>query len=289
MAKFIQYMTHASLYDGPFDADAGWTAAGMGNIIVTENGRLIIIDGGFPNDAEDFVKLLEAQTNTKTPKIDYWIISHPHLDHYGAIKGISEDSELKKRITVNKLVYWFPDDFCGGNGEANSLAKENHEMLKVCELLGAEYHQPKRNEILALDDIDLEFLYVPDDCSILNTAGGNSNFCSLIFTVKGKDKKAMVTGDAYERSMQITAWRYANKLKCDILQMPHHALCDSYCVDFYRYTDPQVVLMPISAAGYRAMHSKLYERHEGGIANLCVESKANIVYKAFEGTVELMI
>lgn len=76
---------------------------------------------------------------------------------------------------------------------------------------------------LFLDDTEIEFLYVPDDCSVLNTAGGNPNVCSLIFTVAGNDKKAMITGDAYGRTMQITAWRYAKKLKCDILQMaPSH-------------------------------------------------------------------
>jgi hypothetical protein len=37
------------------------------------------------------------------------------------------------------------------------------------------------------------------------------------------------------------------------------------------------------------MYSKLYEEHKGCIANLCVEAKANTVYKAFEGTVELLI
>jgi len=40
MAKFIQYMTKDSLYDGPFDSKSGWPAAGMGDVIVTENGKL---------------------------------------------------------------------------------------------------------------------------------------------------------------------------------------------------------------------------------------------------------
>ena len=29
------------------------------------------------------------------------------------------------------------------------------------------------------------------------------------YKLKGKNKKVMITGDAYDRSMQITAWRYA--------------------------------------------------------------------------------
>ena len=99
----------------------------------------------------------------------------------------------------------------------------------------------------------------------------------------------MVTGDAYGRSMQLTAWRYGNRLKCDILQMPHHALCDAYCVDFYNYIDPQIVFMPISAAAYRSMHSALYDQSEGAIANFRVEATAKEVYKAFEGTKEASI
>ena len=47
MEKLIQYRTNASLYDGAFDSVVGWSAAGMGYILVTENKRLIVIDGGF--------------------------------------------------------------------------------------------------------------------------------------------------------------------------------------------------------------------------------------------------
>ncbi len=289
MAKFIQYRTKASLYDGPFNHQSGWAAAGMGYITVTEKGNIIVVDGGFSEDAEDFVELLEAQSCGKVPEIDFWIITHPHLDHYGVIKEISENHSLKNRITVKKIIYWFPEGFLGKSGEYNALADINIEMAEICRNMSAESCRPVRDEMFTLDDTELEFLYVPDDCSILNTAGGNANLCSLIFTIKGKNKKVMVTGDAYGRSMQITAWRYADKLKCDILQMPHHALCDAYCVDFYRCVDPQTVFMPISVAGYRSMHSKPYEEREGCIANLCVEAKADEVYKAFNGTTEIFI
>ena len=289
MARFIQYKTKGSEYDGPFDNKSGWAAAGMGDVLVTENGRIVVIDGGFPDDAEDFVNLIESQTSQKTPEIDFWIITHPHIDHYGVIQEISQNGNLRNRIVIKQIIYWFPSEFCNKNGEANILAGADSEMTRICELMNASSVRPARDDKLTVDDIEVEFLYVPDDCSILNTAGGNSNYCSLIFTVKGKARKAMITGDAYRRSMEITAWRYADRLKCDILQMPHHALCDAYSVDFYRYVDPQIVFMPISVAGYRSMHSKLYDKSEGAIANLCVEAKAKEVYKAFNGTAEVLI
>ena len=282
MEKLIQYRTAASLYDGAFDSVVGWSAAGMGDVIVTENKRLIVVDGGFAVDANGLLDILNNNSAEDIPTVDLWIITHPHIDHYGAIREIA--SNFNDRIKVKQIIYWFPMEFCDKNGNSGVLAKANDEMRAICQAFGAEYHCPARDEKINLDGIELHFLYVPDDCSILNTAGGNANHCSLIFTVQGKNMKAMLTGDAYGRTMQITAWRYHKKLKCDILQMPHHGLCDSYNIDFYKEVDAKTVLIPISIAGDRAMHSDLYAGRDGREANLWVENNAEKVCKAFEGT-----
>ena len=287
MEKLIQYQTKESLYNGPFD-NRGWAAAGMGDVIVTENGKLIVVDGGCPNDAEDFLALLEKEAGGKKPEVELWIITHPHGDHYGCIHAISKNPELAARLSVKKFMYWFPEEFLNKEGNpSEQMINGNRDMAFVRETFGAEYVQPARDDKFSIDGMDFHFLYVPDDCSVLNTAGGNANHASLIFSVQGKNKKAMITGDAYGRSMQITAWRYHRSLKCDILQMPHHALCDSFCVDFYKYTAPEIMLLPISIAGYRAMHSDMYAYGTGGTANLVAEARANEVNKAFEGTVEI--
>ena len=59
MAKFIQYSTKESQYNGPFDSKVGWAAAGMGDLLVSGEGKLVVVDGGCNNDAESFVELLE--------------------------------------------------------------------------------------------------------------------------------------------------------------------------------------------------------------------------------------
>ena len=86
MEKLIQYATKASSYDGAFDSKVGWAAAGMGYLLRTEHGHLAVIDGGHPEDAEEFVRLLEANADGK-PVIDFWILTHPHGDHYGASRN----------------------------------------------------------------------------------------------------------------------------------------------------------------------------------------------------------
>lgn len=287
MEKLIQYRTHASLYDGAFDSIVGWSAAGMGYVIVTENRKLIVIDGGFGEDADDLLSLIKENSPSNELTVDLWIITHPHTDHYGALREIANNETYRSRIKVNKIIYWFPMEFCGKDGNPGMLAKANEHLETIGNSFNAEYHRPALDEKITIDGIELHFLYVPDDCTILNTGGGNANLCSMIFTVQGKSKKAMITGDAYGRTMQITAWRYKKKMQCDILQMPHHGLCDAFNADFYREVNAKNVLIPISIAGDRTMHSELYADREGRNCNLSVETNAEKVYKAFEGTVEI--
>ena len=117
MEKLIQYATKASAYDGAFDSKVGWAAAGMGYLLRTENGHLIAVDGGHPEDAEAFLELLEANSDGK-PVVDFWIITHPHGDHYGALLEICRRPELAARMSVKTLIYHFPEEFrdARGNG-----------------------------------------------------------------------------------------------------------------------------------------------------------------------------
>ena len=286
MEKLIQYCTKDSLYDGTYN-EGYWHAPGMGYLIVTENGKLVAIDGGQPNDAEDFVALLEKEAKGKKPEIDMWIITHAHGDHYGCLQNISRNEELANRITVKKFVYWFPEEF-GANGvTSGEILHGNRSMDEICKTMRGEAYRPKRDEKIVIDGMEFHFLYIPDDCSILNTKSWNVNYCSLIFTVQGKNKKAMITGDAFDRPLSIVAWRYDKALKCDIMQMPHHGFCDAHCEEFYRYVDAQTILVPISKGGWRDMRSERWYRSRGGTINLTAIARADKVYLAFEGNVEL--
>lgn len=281
MAKLIQYCTKASLYDGPFDSKVGWAAAGMGYIIVTDGGHLIVIDGGFAQDAENVLDLLTANTGESVPTVDLWIITHPHGDHYFALKEIAANPELRARVNIKTLVYHFPEEFRDRNG--NGCAGAIRDMETIAAQTGASVKLPSVDEHLDVDGMDIHVLYTPTDCSILN----NPNQLSLIFTIQGPSKKLMITGDAYHRNMQIAVWRYDKSLKCDILQLPHHGLCDTGNLDFYKRVDAKTVLIPISVAGDRTMRSDMYG--DSPKVNRFAEDNAETVYKAFEGTVEMEI
>lgn len=280
MEKLIQYMTKASLYDGRFDSEVGWAAAGMGYVIVTENGRLIVVDGGNAGDGEDFFALLAANSEGD-PVVETWIMTHPHSDHYGALLDICRKPELASRLTVKELVYHFPADFRDRRGGGIDYVYPHFE--KIHSVTGAEHHLPAVDEKQTVDGMTVHYLYTPTDVTILD----NPNQLSLIFTVQGGGKKILFTGDAYHRTMQIAVWRYGSGLKADILQLPHHGLCDTGNMDFYKKADAKTVLIPISVAGDRTMRSDMYG--DSPAVNRWAEDNADTVHKAFEGTVEILL
>lgn len=281
MEKLIQYSTMASSYDGPFDNVVGWAAAGMGYVVKSENGKIIVIDGGHKDDAHPICEMIKSLSDEEIPTVEAWIITHPHGDHFGALREICCNDELKGSIRINSIIYHFPEDFIDAKG--NGISGAIGHLDKILEVTGAEHIIPTVDERMEIDGIKLHFLFTPTDLTILD----NPNQLSLIFTVEGKNKKAMFTGDAYKRNMQIVSWRYPKSLKCDILQLPHHGLCDTGDKDFYKRVDAETVLIPISVAGDRTMRSDMYG--DKPLANRFAEENAKNVYKAFEGTVEIEI
>lgn len=284
MEKLIQFCTAASLYDGAFDSVVGWSAAGMGYILKTAKGRFIVIDGGHSEDASELVSILEQYSSNQKPCVALWIITHSHDDHYQALLEISKNNSLLSRLEIQKIAYYFPNEYLDRSGNYCNIApdKDLDAIVLAC---AANRLTPTRDEKWSIDGTDIHFLYVPDDCSVINRSS-NANACSLIFKLSFGGKTLMITGDATPRSLQITAWRYGDFLKCDAMQIPHHALCDTGNIDFYRSVNAKTLLLPISVAGDRSMNSIYFDKNE---KNRRAYEHANTVIKAYEGTKEIDI
>ena len=283
MAKLIQYCTHASRYNGPFGGSTGWPAAGMGYVIATDSGNLICIDGGHAEDAEDFLCLLKSLSPTRAPEIVLWILTHPHGDHVGALTAIAESPTLCSRIKIRALLYDFPAAYSKGVRMADGDAE------RICQATGAQALHPIPDQHMQIDEIALHVLYTPAIGAMPKTPTSNPNYLSLIFTLTGKQRKVTFTGDAYPPSMQAVADRYGNALRSNILQMPHHGLCDASCPAFYGLVNADTLLIPTSASGYRAMHDGSYADSPGAAHNVAAEQHASRVHRACDGTTTIEI
>ena len=75
-------------------------------IITTADGKVIVIDGGYDQDAENTINYLKNVTGRDVPHVDAWILSHPHMDHISAFLQIMET--MPEAVEVDQVWYNFP-------------------------------------------------------------------------------------------------------------------------------------------------------------------------------------
>lgn len=267
----VQLCTSHSEFDGEWK----WQAAGMSYIIRTEKNRFLVVDGG--EDQEDalrLVKKMQELSGEECPTVALWIITHPHLDHFGALVHLSDPQENPTRPKIEQLCYQLPDEpVLPRTGLRYEW--EDSQIRLLTERLGAPVLVPHTNDVLSFDDITVRFLFTPEDCLDLIK---DVNELSLIFQVKGKNKSVMFTGDAYERTTRPTAYRFWDELKSDYCQLAHHGL-NGGSAEFYARVDAPNILIPISVAGDRDVATWT----PGTCSRQFAERMAKTCHKAYEG------
>lgn len=271
-----QYSTIASRSTDPFE----WQADGMGYVIRTKNGRFIVIDGGSEIDAGSFINLIQHESFIERPNIAIWILTHPHKDHYGVLAAISDEQFLKRQIKIDSVAFNIPDKYTESNGYC--MDREIDKIRSIPSRLRSSYICPHSGEKICIDNVELQFLFTPED-KIFD----NSNDLSLIFKIKTGNKSVMITGDAYDRPLNMVTNRYdKDLLKCDFCQAAHHGL-NGGSIEFYNIVSPYIVFVPSSQPAYDAMLTGKYKFASSTYANrklllsakeVCLAAKGNFSY-----------
>ncbi len=252
----------------------------MGYVIVTRSRHLIVIDGGGCRaDALGMLDIME-RTVGERPRVDMWIITHPHIDHYAALMAIAAESELRSRVDVGSVCCCIPEHFTWmRRGELCNAQKDLDRVAALPSQLGCELIRPRVGDSFDIDGTVIEILHTYENAASV----ADPNELSMVFTVTGDLRRVMFTGDAYPAGLEVVYAanrEHPEALKCDILQAAHHGLNGGHTM-FYKLVDASVVLIPISRSGDRAMHLP-----EENVAhhNLYAERRASTVIKAFCGT-----
>ena len=203
----------------------------MSFVITTEDGKIILIDGGWPQDMPYLVEYLQGLTGQEKPTVHAWILTHPHNDH---IRGFIELMEGNPdALGVEKIYYNFPS--------AQFIAREDldtaaAEMYRILPLIAHKCCIVSGGDELQVGAAHFEFYYSPD-------SEFNHNVCnnaSLIFRVTLGGKTVLFTGDAGVEAGKKVLRMYGGtgKLKADYVQMAHHGQngCDR---DFYEEVAPK--------------------------------------------------
>ena len=206
----------------------------IGNSYVfrTKTGKVIVMDGGFPEEAFTLRGFIGALGN----EVEAWFLSHPHTDHMGALWEILKQGTQDLRI---KTIYHssITDKVIDAEPTEAEKTRDFYDKLSKCEAKVEDIQQA--GEVFDFDGMKLKILSVATQ---LTTNPYNNN--SMIMRVWDKRKSLVFLGDAgVECGDLALKGPYAEDLNCDYLQMAHHGQ-NGCSEEFYRSIKFRACLWP---------------------------------------------
>lgn len=192
----------------------------MGYIIITENGKIIVIDGGYRDEAENFLKLIKSISADK-PVISAWFLTHLHDDHIGLFEEVIKKHSLD--VVIENVYYNFPT-----RDELKTLWKgaviptydaffENYEKFKD------KIKLVQKNDVFEIDSVRFEVLFVPIN---RYSESKNINNTSIVIRMETGEQSVLFLADLAEPAGgDFIKEVNADKIKADIVQMAHHGQC----------------------------------------------------------------
>ncbi len=252
----------------------------MGYFIKTENGKIIVVDGGTIGDSKN----LQNYINNNGGKVDYWFLTHFHNDHAGAISDIINNSDIK----IDNIIY----SFCSKQlvEKYEPLRIEDYNIItealnnnKVLDNLIT----PNESQIFEIDNIKVKIISIYQN-DIFENLGNNT---SMIFKIYVNDKSIIFLGDAGVESSEKLIKYHLKDLKSDYVQMAHHGQ-NGATYELYKEISPDYCLWPTpdflwdndNGSGYNSGSWKTFETREW-MKNLNV--KENYIEK--DGDITLKI
>jgi len=178
--------------------------------IEAPNGKLIVIDGGYYEDAERVRNVILQHEGI----VDYWIITHPHPDHVGAFNAIYQDLNgiaiMQIYASDINYDYYYSRQFDYDHFETFEMFLE---LMEGTEELTYLYE----GDTLNIAGLRLEVLSAANQMTEYPCNDG-----SLVMKLTAKKESFLITGDTGIGMSNYLLEKYGDKLKSDFLQLSHH-------------------------------------------------------------------
>jgi competence protein ComEC len=197
-------------------------------LIFLPNNLKVLVDCG-PN--KTILSKLGERLSFFDKTIDYLIITHPDLDHYGGCSAVLKNYKIKN-IVMN-------------------VDKKNDEYYK-------EFSQAVDSEQANIKIIDQAqkwqagnyfFEFLSPDSSFGDLAGNDN---SIVFRLVGGKQTVLFTGDLETTAEKLVVEKYCgvelvncDKLKSDILKAGHHGSDTSSSDDFLSAVQPTTAIISV--------------------------------------------
>ena len=205
---------------------------GNSYVMRTAKGKVIVMDGGFPQEELTLRGFIGALGN----QVDAWFVSHPHDDHFGALVEILKNPQ---HIRIKTIYHSRPSEaVLKSEPESEKMAREFYDLLaKNKEIQEVNLQQP--GDTFFFDGMQVKILGVANEF-----LGNPYNNSSMILRVWDKKKSILFLGDAgVECGQKVLDGPFKADLDCEYIQMAHHGQngCDE---NFYRSINFRACLWP---------------------------------------------
>lgn len=231
---------------------------GMSMMFRLADGRFLVWDGGHDDGLADSVtamrqngaRILDIMKKEAPDPNDLrvagWFITHPHIDHGGAIQYFGSHF-LSDSVRIESIIAYLP------SYSQSAAYTDGMTYAKVVGYLtffekmrerGTAVVQAHPGQVFCFADARVEVLYTDD--LMLPAVESESNPLSVVCRVTLGGTSFLITGDTTASTGgKFCQEMYGEALRSDFLQLPHH--CFNVMADaFYRSAAPKYLLCPVS-------------------------------------------
>ncbi len=222
------------------------TDIGLSVIFTLSDGRLVVLDGGMPNE-KNHLGLLEAMKEASPDKdnvvIAGWYLSHAHIDHHGAAwQFILQHLD---KVKIEAFVLNYAADCHYENLTEDSWKKADDAQLfrGALEKISPDTKVIKAHsgQVYYYGEEAVEIVYSVEDYYPEPLNYNNSS--SLVLRLHAKGNTVMLLADTTHTSGARMMELHGDALKSDMVQIAHHGMWASYS-KLYRYINAPVLLWP---------------------------------------------
>ncbi len=162
--------------------------------------------------------------------IDYLVVTHPDLDHYGGCVDVLE------KYTVSNIVY---------NGYNEKINDYWQSYWAAAWAEGAEYTELTERTTWQLGETTIDFLYPDHELAKDPDVPGNdketgSNNSSIVMKISHGSQDFLLTGDAEAELEEFLAITYGDELDAEVLKLSHHGAGGSSIQAFLEAVSPEI-------------------------------------------------
>ena len=235
---------------------------GMCYIWRLENGKFIILDGGFSYSlgAKNLYETLsEMAIDPDNIVIASWIVSHFHSDHVGTLVRFSES--YLKEVEIESMIFNLPTEAQASLTEMSSSAWNRIKSLVTRANPDICIYKAHPGQIYHFANVEIEILYTlemyaPMDLTYYNT-------CSLVIDVKFGDFNMIMLGDCSTEANENICKNYGDSIEAEVVQVAHHGYAGGSNA-LYTLVDPIYVFWPAGASWYSTCVNKVSSGDDTG-------------------------